>query len=119
MAEHARWLNRGYRVGRADEEVDVVVPLKGLEAAVETHNHVSPWAALAEGDEIPELEYFIAALGADADSAGRNDVVDKAMRLVGRLERAAGISPPVPDPAALDYGRQMGQLAATTSAWRR
>jgi hypothetical protein len=36
------------------------------------------------------------------------------MALVEKLERAAGISPPRPDPEAVEFDRQLAQLAAMT-----
>jgi hypothetical protein len=41
------------------------------------------------------------------------------MELIERLERAAGISPPTPDPEAVEFDRQLAQLAAMTPVGRR
>ena len=64
------------------------------------------------------VEDVIAQLAAEAAVASGTRVPDQAvaaaMALVAELEARAGIRPPVPDPAAVEFDRQLGQLAAMT-----
>lgn len=79
----------------------------------------STWDGLRGGEEIPLVEDVLATLSAAPGSPVPDEAVQKAMDLVERLERAAGISPPRPDPGAVEFERQLAQLAAMTPVGRR
>ncbi|HUY08086.1 MAG TPA: hypothetical protein VMW80_01355 [Candidatus Dormibacteraeota bacterium] len=60
------------------------------------------------------VEDVLAAHSAAPGSPVPDQAVAAAMALVEKLERAAGISPPRPDPEAVEFDRQLAQLAAMT-----